>query len=790
MEILKYLCDDLIIIVPDNLKDKLLKRISSQKKFYSLKIFPIKDLKKSLFFDYDLKVIDYLNKEYNLNYYVAKEYLENIYFVEDKDYKSIKLNKLVSIKKDLLKKQLLIVDDKFRNLFINKKIIVYGFDVISKEIKLILEKIGYPYQIINETYDKKTQFVYHFNTIEDEIDCVCYQISNLLKQKVDINKIKLANINNDYNFTLSRYFKMYNIPLSLKNNESLFSLLSVKEFYQNYSNNYDLSKCLNEFINNYPDQTNIYDTLLTICNKAILLEEGIKPELLKFLLINQKLPEEGKNNCIEIIDIENYLFDKEEFVFVLSLNQGIYPKTYKDEEFFTDLEKEELLLDNSENLNVLSKEKFKILLNKSNNLILSYKDKTPFSSFNKSFILNEERIEVKEFKKDITISYSDEVDCLKLAKILDKTYQASDDFDAKTLINNYKISYKEYEHKFKSFSNQLIKDYIKNSNIALSYSSISNYFLCGFKYFLNNILKIAKQAKSKSIDIGNVFHKILQLSYEKDFDFEKTFADECNKINDVVTLFYLSKFKNFLKDSIMVNQDNFKDSMLNNILAEKKVEIKFDEPISIVFKGFIDKILYTEKNDKTYVAIIDYKTGNVDVDVKKVQYGLSLQLPIYLYLIKQIQEFKNIEVCGFYIQKVLPSQFKADEDYYNNIKKSIALSGYSNSSFAILSMLDPHFANSQMIKSMKVTKENEFYHYSKVLSSVEMGELALLVEEKIKEALNNICNCKFDINPKYLEGKNQSCKYCEFKDCCFVSHSDNVYLDNIKEESEGDEDGD
>ena len=75
------------------------------------------------------------------------------------------------------------------------------------------------------------------------------------------------------------------------------------------------------------------------------------------------------------------------------------------------------------------------------------------------------------------------------------------------------------------------------------------------------------------------------------------------------------------------------------------------------------------------------------------------------------------------------------------------------------------------------------------MSSSEMEDLSILVENKIKEAINDICNVKFDINPKYLEGKNQSCKYCEFKDCCFVTHSDNIYLDNIKEESEGDEDG-
>ena len=63
-------------------------------------------------------------------------------------------------------------------------------------------------------------------------------------------------------------------------------------------------------------------------------------------------------------------------------------------------------------------------------------------------------------------------------------------------------------------------------------------------------------------------------------------------------------------------------------------------------------------------------------------------------------------------------------------------------------------------------------------------EAALESEEKIKEALNKICECNFDINPKILKGKNEGCKFCEFKECCFVTHDDYFYLDDHKEDEE------
>ena len=789
MNILKHIFDNVIIITPSHLKEKIIKEISLNETMISYKIFSEKDLKKSLFFDYDINAIDYIYKQYNLKHSVAKEYIENMYFIENKNYLSQRLNQLKNIKKELLDKNLLKIDKYAKDLFKNSKIIVYGFDVITNEMKLILSKLDVEYQIIESSYSKTNPVVYHFNTLEEEVDAVCYQISKLLDSGIDINKIKIANINSDYDFTIKRYFKMYNIPILLECNETLFSLLSVKDFINNCSQSLNLSSSLEYFKRKFPDEIDIYNLLINVCNQMSKLETKDSLETLKYLIKNTKMPSKSYLNCVEKISLDNCYIEEDEYVFVLSLNQGIYPKTYKNEDFLSDKEKEELGLDTSQNLNVLSKARFKKLLNKSSKLFLSYKDKSAFSNYTKAFIINEENLVVKEYSKMVEVSFSKQVDCLNLAKLLDKIYQKSEDATAKTLLNNYQISYKEYDHSFVPFSSETIKNYMILTKKSLSYSSLNNYFMCGFRYYLYNVLSIGKPVENRSVDIGNIFHKVLEKSIEEDFDFEKIFSEECNKIDNIITLFYLNKFKTMLKDIIEINKDIFKDSKLTNVLTEKKITIEYQKPIPITFKGFVDKILYTKENDKTYVAIIDYKTGDPDIDVSKVDYGLSMQLPFYLYLMKHTSEFENLEVCGFYLQKLLPKQPPADVDYYQHLKTSIAFQGYSNSSKAILSMLDPHYENSSMIKSMRVKKDGDFYSYVKVLSSDEMDDIANKVENKIYEALNDICKCKFNINPKILGRKNQSCSFCEFKDCCFVTHNDYMYLDGLSE-MESDEDGD
>ena len=769
MKILKYICDNLLLIVSSSIKQKVIKEICKLDSFFSYKIIDENQLKKMVCFDYSIQAINYVSNTYNIKPEIAKEYIESMYYFDNVTYQNERLNKLNNIKNELIKHNLLTFSKNFHKFVEGKKIVVYGFDNISKELSFYLNKLNQKYEVVGQDYQERQHTLYHFETIEEEVDALCYQISLLLSNGVDINKIKIANYNSDYLFTIKRYFKMYNIAINLKEKTPLFSYYCVKDFYNNYLESKDLSQSLNYFKERYASEYKLYKSLVNVCNQLICIEEENFNNSLKYLLKNTSISESKLTNAVELININDCFIDEDEYVFILSLNQSMLPKTYKDEEFLSDKEKKELNIDTSEEKNILAKDSFVKLINKSNNIVMSYKDKTSFARFNKSFVLTELEIEEKEFIKNQLISFSKEKDRLHLAKVYDYIYQKDNDYYINLLASNQDIEYKSYEHSFKRFDPEKIKKYMVDSKKSISYSSISNYFACGFRYYLANLLNVGKQIKSRSIDIGLVFHKVLELSYKKDFDFDKIYDEELSKTEDVVTKFYLEKFKGLLKDIIKINSDNLKDSRLTNVITEKKVAVEYQEPINITFKGFVDKILYCEEDDKTYVSIIDYKTGSPDIDVSKVTYGLSLQLPIYLYLLKHTNEFKNVVVCGFYLQKLLPKQFKADQDYLQTVTQNIALQGYSNSSFSILSMLDPHFANSTLIKSMKTKKDGSFNSYAKVLSTAEMNEISNQVEEKIKEALNKICECDFDINPKILKGKNEGCKFCEFKECCFVT---------------------
>ena len=76
---------------------------------------------------------------------------------------------------------------------------------------------------------------------------------------------------------------------------------------------------------------------------------------------------------------------------------------------------------------------------------------------------------------------------------------------------------------------------------------------------------------------------------------------------------------------------------------------------------------------------------------------------------------------------------------------------------------------------------NGFAHYSKVLDDQEMEALAKWVENKIDQAITEIVQGHFPINPKQI-GKNlKGCEYCPFQELCYLKQEDKVYLQEKKD---------
>ena len=108
--------------------------------------------------------------------------------------------------------------------------------------------------------------------------------------------------------------------------------------------------------------------------------------------------------------------------------------------------------------------------------------------------------------------------------------------------------------------------------------------------------------------------------------------------------------------------------------------------------------------------------------------------------------------------------------------------GYSNFNIHSLVEFDNTFENSELIKSMKVKNDGNFSVYSKVLDNKKIDILINTTEKIIDDAINNILDANFDINPKKIGyDKVVGCAYCKFKDICFKTEKDYVIIPESKD---------
>lgn len=771
--------DNTIIICENNYKKYILKELNKKQLFLNIKFFSKKEFLNEYLFKYNERTLAYLINKYNYKVDIAKMYLNNLYNIENREYNNEKLQFLTNLKEELDKNKLLIYNDNFKNTLKNKNILVVGYPYLEKYELDIFNKLNA--NIIN---DKETnnnhKYVYEFKTQEEEINYVCKSICKLLENGIDINKIKLVGINEDYYNDLNRIFSFYNIPIKIGNGETLYSNIITQKFLSNYTSNQEKNI---EFIKN--DNQDIVKKIINICNKYVFESDALKvKKLIIEDLKNTKVDNFNLKNYIEIVDLFSPI--NSEYIFLMNFNIGSMPITFKDEEYITDNIKNELNMYKVNEKNKIYKNNTINKINNIKNLTITYKLKNSKNEFYPSSLINEMNLEIKNIDNDILESYSYLNDLITYAKMEDNYRKYNTIEDNYNIYKNSlgNISYNTYNNEFSGINNNDLKEYL-NNKLTLSYSSLNNYNRCAFRYYIANILKLDKYEETFEAFLGSLFHDILEKCFNNNLIVEEEINNYINNSNKELTIkerFFINKITKDIKFVINALKRQQKYISLDKSLYEKNISIDKSRDISVEFTGFIDKILYKENDSQTNLAIIDYKTGSVDIDLKYLPYGLSLQLPIYLYLVKKSNLFPNPKFIGFYLQYILDKDILRDihkdyeEEKYNNLK----LMGYSNSDIHSLVEFDNTYENSYLIKGMKTKVNGEFSSYAKVLNDREIDKIIELTESNIDLSIDNILDGKFSINPKKIGyEKNIGCEFCKFKDICFKKEEDYVVLEDI-----------
>ena len=733
--------------------------------FTNYKIYTLEELYQIYPYKYDNKAIDYLISKHNILLNNAKLFLSliNKYSIDNLD--NSKSHFLQNIRDELINNNLLTKNKLLYTLFKRSNIYI----TYDKELSLDNYLKDFNINYITSTPKYKLETIHEALNIEEEITIIGEKIIELYKQNIPLNKIYILN-NYDNSIQLERILTLLNIPYNINHHYKISSTYLGSIILKNL--NMPINDIKNFLDNNHTsDNDDTYKTIIDIINKYYYLDNY--QQFIKDALTNTDIKEPIYTNAINIIKTLKPLKD-DEYLFISNLTKD-FPRLSNNTDYFND---SDALIINKTPSNIKNNiiiNSFNNLLKSIKNLYISYPLYDNNGNENKPY---DNKLEIKKISPSLNVSNL--YNKLLLARELDIYNKYN------TISNRLKYLEKIYDIPYKTYDNNFKKTNITISNLSLSYTTLNEYLTCPFKYYLKNILKLNSKKDDYKQFIGTLYHEILSNINDDTYDINKEYDNVVNsRIWSSKELFFIKKLKANLQDVIQILEQESHHQKLNKFITEKEIRLKEND---YEFVGKIDKIKYLKEDDYSIIEIVDYKTGKSDFKMSYINLGFDLQLPIYLYLIKKSSIFENPIIGGIYLQSIIPERIKYNdkEDYKMQRRKMMLLNGFTLENKDILPLIDDTYENSSIIQSLKVKNDGSFYKSSKTIDNKKIDEIYNLVEKYINETVNNIKNNNFEITCKIIDNKDDiSCKYCPYKNICFKTNKNNIYLETQRSEENG-----
>ncbi len=321
-----------LVIVKDEYKREFIKKIRESGKLFDIKILGLNEFKKKYYFDYTKETVFYIHKKYDCIKEIAEIYIDNLYNVSNVD--EPKMNFLKELFEDLKAQNLIKFDEPFKKYLNGRTVVLYNLKYVDKFYEKMFKEVSLIANVENldeETSSFIKKPLYKFSNKNSEIGFVASRIAHLLKTGIPIDKIKLANVNDDYLFTLKTTFDAFHIPIELDFKESISSTIIVKTFKENYeSNMQSVLEKVKPLVKTDKDEK-IYKMILDVLNDYVWCDDYMEVKKFIFEDLNAKsMPKKSLKHAVRTANFTTDVLYDDEYIFLINFNQATLPKNYKD----------------------------------------------------------------------------------------------------------------------------------------------------------------------------------------------------------------------------------------------------------------------------------------------------------------------------------------------------------------------------------------------------------------------------------------------------------------------------
>lgn len=350
-----------------------------------------------------------------------------------------------------------------------------------------------------------------------------------------------------------------------------------------------------------------------------------------------------------------------------------------------------------------------------------------------------------------------------------------------------------------------------DGTMTLSATSFEKYVKCPFNYFCSNILGLREKKDSsfKTNDMGLFVHYVLEMLIKNaipenpdtpapDDDTliamtEKTVEAYIRRICPP-TLIDSKRLRHLyarLKDLSLLLVKNtvkeFSSSDFRPVFYELAINddkggisplvFKLEDGTNVSFKGVIDRVDLYKFNEKVYVRIVDYKTGQKTFSLEDLDIGINTQMLIYLFTLCRNGENDFKRAIGLaenedtlpagvvYLSSYIPTIEATDYDSENDIllqaEDSLSRSGLFLNDEDVLRAMN-HELDSRFIANINSTRKEKG---RELVDKDGFKDIFNKLQNVIIKIATELHSGKADANP-LIRDKKSPCDYCSSKPIC------------------------
>lgn len=516
---------------------------------------------------------------------------------------------------------------------------------------------------------------------------------------------------------------------------------------------------------------------------------------------------------VTVGDVDRSRSHKIKIVFIIGLNDGMFPGTTKAEGFLNDADRQKIQEKGIElakgtvdriyedNFNI-----YKAFTTAEERMYLSYSSSDmEGKSLRQSILVSRiKKIFTKLQEESDIIQRKSEI-CTKQNTFEELLINLRDFRDGKEIdpiwFKIYNIFDNDTEWKpklesaIKALSYTNVPEKITKENVEKMYgdvlktsvSRLEQYSSCPFSYYLKYGLKLNEKEtfNLEAVDTGTFMHDVIDSFFarldEQEINIKQITDEEIEEIVTDIIQDKLNLNKNYiytvsakykilagrLKKVVITSMkyivQSIKQSEFEVFGHEiefggkgqyKPITVKTDDGKRVEIIGKIDRVDILKNPDGTYVRIIDYKSSIKNIDLNQVVSGLQLQLLTYLNETCKVEDFLPAGVLYFNLSNPSISSEKnmTDEEIENKIKQEFKMKGLILADVNIIRKMDTKIdeTGTSTIIPAGIKKDGEINNLkTSAISKEQFNYLQKYMNKLIKQISESILAGNIEVKPYY-----------------------------------------